>query len=96
MAEAPNRARVNELGQDALVEIANNRSGSNAFNAWAHGEIRKPVNIAGVVLEEGDAVLFIPALGSAIKVWSPLVTKTEVFVLPATHVAQIIPEDSEW
>lgn len=82
----PNREKVNELTEAELIEIANHRAGKRTYSPWQRGSIYQAVNIAGVLLEVGDAVLFGPGVGRAVRVWSPLVTSTDAFILPASHV----------
>ena len=82
----PIRNKVNQLEEQELIEIANHRAGSNLFFGWQRGQMNRGVAIAGVVLEPGDAVLYTAAIGSAVKVWSPLVIQTLIFILPDTHI----------
>ena len=87
-----NRHKVNSLSRQEMIDLANHRAGDDLFWDWEQGCIFLPVNIAGVVLEQGDVVLYTNAVGRALRVWSPLIPEMQTFILPVTHV---LPQSRE-
>lgn len=80
------RTRINAASFEDLRDTANARIGGSAFDHWSRGSMNRRVAIGEVVLEPGDTVLWTEGRGTAIKVWSPRVTRTHAFILPHDHV----------